>query len=141
MAGTMNLPRYTILSIAAIVFLASAETALFHSYARERAPRFMPQSGMEAGDARAYIAARKDIYIVDVRTRMEFAGEHLEGAVNIPLRTLMRRAVEFPADRPVLLYCGFGGRSFQAYKILRRLRPDIGEISFVRGDILMHPYF
>ncbi len=141
MAVSNKIPPSTVLSIAAIVFLAAAETVLFHSFARERTPRFMPQAGLEVGQARKYIALRKDLYIVDVRTRMEFAGEHLQDAVNIPLRTLKQRAGEFPSGRPVLLYCGFGGRSFQAYKILRGLRPDIKEISFVRGEIIMHPYF
>jgi len=56
--------------------------------------------------------------LVDVRTRREFDEGCLEGAVNIPLDELRDRLAEIPTDRPVVLQCGTGYRSYVAQQIL-----------------------
>ena len=60
--------------------------------------------------------------VVDVRTKSEFAGGALPGAIHIPLDQV---ASEFPRrfpdrSRPLLLYCASGTRSGIAAGILRR---------------------
>ena len=62
--------------------------------------------------------------IVDVRGRSEYEVWHIPGAINIPLHALRKRAGELPKDRPVLLYCRVGFRSYLAYRILKQLGFD-----------------
>ncbi len=56
--------------------------------------------------------------LIDVRTPREFADGSLTGAVNIPLQSLRDRLDEIPRDRPVVLHCGTGYRSYIAQQIL-----------------------
>ncbi len=57
-------------------------------------------------------------FLADVRTHREFAEGHLPDAVNIPLDGLRDRLAEIPRDRPVVLQCGTGYRSYVAQQIL-----------------------
>lgn len=57
--------------------------------------------------------------LVDVRTPAEYAGEHVDGAINIPLGTLQDRLNEFgPKDGAIAVYCRSGQRSGSAKGIL-----------------------
>lgn len=82
-----------------------------------------PSAGQRAGhtatgaEARALVAA--GALLLDVRTREEFASEHLPGAVDIPVSELSSRLAEVPADREVVVYCHSGGRSARALSILQ----------------------
>jgi len=59
--------------------------------------------------------------VVDVRTPGEFAAGHADGAINIPLNEVARRADEFQSfSRPILVCCRTGRRSGGATLILRR---------------------
>jgi len=83
-------------------------------------------------DARALVAAGGAL--VDVRTPAEFAAGHVDGAVNIPVDQIERRAGEIgPSDRPVVVYCASGMRSASAASTLRRLGfttvADVGGMS------------
>lgn len=57
--------------------------------------------------------------VVDVRTAEEFAGGHVPGAKNIPVKELEARLAEVPKDRPVVVYCRSGGRAKLADGLLR----------------------
>lgn len=58
--------------------------------------------------------------LLDVRTAGEFRGQHLQGAINIPVQELPRRLKELtPKERPVVVYCRSGHRSGIAAKILK----------------------
>lgn len=56
--------------------------------------------------------------VVDVRSEREHAEGHVDGAINIPLEQLRDRLYEVPADRPVVVHCGVGYRSYVALRIL-----------------------
>lgn len=58
------------------------------------------------------------VQLVDVRMPDEYAGGHLPGAINIPLRTIRERCEELDAGRPVAAYCDGGGRSASATFLL-----------------------
>lgn len=58
--------------------------------------------------------------LVDVRSEPEFEGHHLEGAINIPLETLVVRILELSAESPVVVYCQSGMRSASAARMLAR---------------------
>lgn len=72
-----------------------------------------------------HIAQGKDVptnaLVVDVRTPGEYAGDHYEGAVNIPVSQLGARLQELGArDRNIIVYCRSGNRSRTAKSILER---------------------
>lgn len=56
--------------------------------------------------------------ILDVRTPGEFAGGHLEGALNIPLPELAGRLAEVRAAEPFVIHCAGGYRSVIAASVL-----------------------
>ena len=58
--------------------------------------------------------------IVDVRTRAEFMGGHVEGSINIPLQELPTRLAEFKKMEHVVLCCASGNRSGQATAYLKQ---------------------
>jgi len=60
----------------------------------------------------AKIDAGEPVFVLDVREVAEFDAGHLQGAKNIPIRELVKRAAELPADKnaPIVVYCGIGHR-------------------------------
>jgi len=60
--------------------------------------------------------------VIDVRTPSEFASEHHQGAVNIPLDNLSQiTTVVEDKSRSILLYCHSGARAVAACSRLRRM--------------------
>lgn len=58
--------------------------------------------------------------LVDVRSPGEYAGGHIDGAVNIPVQELSERVAELaPNDKPIVVYCQSGMRSASAARFLR----------------------
>ena len=59
--------------------------------------------------------------VLDVRSPMEFAMEHIPGAKNIPLNELSFRLEEIKElTKPIVVYCLSGGRSSMAVGILQQ---------------------
>jgi phage shock protein E len=59
--------------------------------------------------------------LLDVRSVMEFEGEHIEGAINIPLDVVESRIKEIAQmPKPIVVYCLSGGRSGVATSILQQ---------------------
>ncbi|MCC7401962.1 MAG: rhodanese-like domain-containing protein [Chitinophagaceae bacterium] len=60
--------------------------------------------------------------IIDVRTKEEFSGGHVEGSINIPLHEIPHRLAEIKKmEQPLILCCASGNRSGQAMAYLKRL--------------------
>lgn len=61
----------------------------------------------------AKLNAGEDIFVLDVREPDEFKAGHIEGAVNIPIRTLMESVAKLPKDKaaPIVVYCRSGIRA------------------------------
>jgi rhodanese-related sulfurtransferase len=57
------------------------------------------------------------IQVLDVRTPLEFAAGHLDGAVNIPVDDLRSRLDDVPPG-PLVVMCASGHRSYVAQQIL-----------------------
>lgn len=76
--------------------------------------------------ARTWLAAADAPTIVDVRTPAEFAAEHLDGAINIPLDLIQQHPDEIgrAATGEVLLVCRTDNRATQAANLLA---PTLGE--------------
>ena len=88
--------RWTAL-VAVLAFLA-ALPALAGAAAPAEAPR------VTAADVKALVA-KKDVVIVDVRTRDAYDQEHVEGAISIPLTELEGRLGELPKNKLIASYC------------------------------------
>ena len=78
-----------------------------------------PKGGDVSGsEARALVA--KGALLLDVRTPGEFAGGHIEGALNIPVQELGQRLGELgDKARPIVVYCRSGKRSSRAASMLK----------------------
>ncbi len=66
--------------------------------------------------------------VIDVRSPKEFASEHLQGAVNIPVDELRQRLHELP-DHKIWLICGVGKRAYYATRLLRQRGFDASNLS------------
>jgi len=65
------------------------------------------------------LAAGEAIQLLDVREVWEHEVARLEGATLIPLGELTERAGELDPEKPVVVYCHHGMRSYQAVVWLR----------------------
>lgn len=77
----------------------------------------------DVSSIRAHELVAAGALLVDVRTPEEWSEGHVEGAVNVPMGHLERRVPELAKrDRPIVLYCRSGSRSWRAQGTLQ----DIG---------------
>ena len=63
---------------------------------------------------------RKDVVLVDVRSKEEYAEGHVEGAINIMAMDLRSRYTELDPARPTIVMCRSGHRSSLASSILKQ---------------------
>lgn len=61
-----------------------------------------------------------DALVIDVREPLEYATDHVDDAVNIPLSRLRQSLQELPKDREIVVCCGVGQRSYFAYRVLKQ---------------------
>lgn len=77
--------------------------------------------------------------VIDVREPWEYAVDHVEGAVNIPLGDIWYQQAEIPSleeateDKPIVLYCKIGVRSRQAMQMIRHRHPEAQLKNLVGG--------
>ena len=72
------------------------------------------------GKAEAHAMVQAGAKLVDVRSPEEFNERHIDGAVNIPVDELPKRASELGnKDQPLVLYCRTGRRAERGAKSLR----------------------
>ena len=74
------------------------------------------------------------LIVVDVRDAKEFAAGNMKGSVNIPINELEKKLDTLPKDKPIVFVCGTGGRSGEAYDIVKLLRTDL-QAYFLDADI------
>ena len=67
---------------------------------------------------------RNTTTILDVRLSEELALGMIDGALHIPMGQLRQQVNEIPKDRPVLVYCQTGQRSYFATRVLNQLGFD-----------------
>ena len=71
--------------------------------------------------------------LIDVREPWEFDYCRIEGSVLIPLGELAARSVEVPGDRPLVIVCHHGNRSWHAAAML--LQGGFGDVYNLRGGV------
>lgn len=62
----------------------------------------------------------KDVILVDVRSEIEFANGHLEGALNLPVDNLRENLSSLDKNKEIIVYCQVGIRGYIAERILRQ---------------------
>jgi peroxiredoxin family protein/rhodanese-related sulfurtransferase/TusA-related sulfurtransferase len=84
--------------------------------------------------AEEFPAGTAEAFILDVRGAQEYELGHIPGAVNIPLGKLRSKLDTIPRDKPVLVYCKVGFRSYLAYRVLRQR--GIERVATLAGGML-----
>lgn len=120
-------PNKTLTAGAAI--LAAALLAGAAGAADPAAPAPAPQAAAQkkiddkasivVAEARKLMASRKDLLLVDIRSPQEFIQGSIAGSQNIPFIDIMEGRHNLPKDKPLLLICSIGGRSFAAVQLLQ----------------------
>jgi rhodanese-related sulfurtransferase len=96
-----------------------------------------PKPGSISNDEFAKVAGlapeqRKDVLILDVRTRKEAQEGTIKGALNLPQEELAGRSGELPKDKRILIHCSTGLRAEMAYGLLR----DQGfKVAFLNAEL------
>jgi len=62
---------------------------------------------------------RTGALLMDVRTKREFQDGHINGSINIPLKTLNDQLSKLNKSKPVITCCASGSRSAVAKRILK----------------------
>jgi glyoxylase-like metal-dependent hydrolase (beta-lactamase superfamily II)/rhodanese-related sulfurtransferase len=75
---------------------------------------------IEPGELAARVESPQPPLILDVRSAVEYATEHIPGSRHIPYGELGARLDELPRDRPIATICRGGKRSGLAASILQR---------------------
>jgi len=76
------------------------------------------------------MAADKNILFVDVRTPGEIAEMAVDGAELVPVAAILESRVILPRDRPIILICAVGGRSYWVGRFLSsRGYPEVYNLS------------
>jgi rhodanese-related sulfurtransferase len=67
---------------------------------------------IDSRTAQTLIKQRQDLLIVDLRESKELREGYIAGSKMIPVSALSKGTMGLPADRPLLLVCAVGGRSY-----------------------------
>lgn len=78
------------------------------------------------------------VLFVDVRDTKEFSAATIKGAISMPINQLEKRIEELPKDKPVIFFCGTGGRAGEAYDTVKLLRPEVTAY-FLDADVQFNP--
>ena len=74
---------------------------------------------------RIYRASPEAVHLIDVREPREYAAGTFKGAINMPVNTLEKNLDKLPTDKPIVFFCGAGGRSGEAHDLVRAQRPAL----------------
>jgi rhodanese-related sulfurtransferase len=115
----------------------------------------LPESfnAVKVPDLAAELVENPDLLLVDVRSVDDFAGGHIEGAINIPINELTDHLGLLPdLDEAMVIYCGSGHRSAIAMMSLNLLgytdvRSMLGgvkawtsaEFALAEGEVVVEP--
>jgi rhodanese-related sulfurtransferase len=80
------------------------------------------------------LSADDDVQLVDIRTEAEVAQGVLPGAEHLPMHLIPLRMQDLPRDRPVVLYCRSGARSYHACAYL--MQQGHTNVINLRGGII-----
>jgi rhodanese-related sulfurtransferase len=71
-------------------------------------------------EAQKMMQEKKDLMVVDVRSPQELRNGYIEGSILIPFWEIAKGKRTLPKDKPILLICAVGGRSYGLGQALSR---------------------
>ncbi len=74
---------------------------------------------------RIYREAPDSVHLIDVREPREYAAGTFKGAINMPVNSIDKNLDKLPTDKPIIFFCGAGGRSGEAHDLVRAQRPAL----------------
>jgi len=98
------------------------------------------EAGKEAGTIsvasfeRIFKEAPESVHLIDVREPQEFATGTFKGALNMPINSLEKNVDKLPADKPIIFFCGAGGRSGEAHDMVKLYKPELKTV-FLDAEI------
>ena len=98
------------------------------------------EAGKEAGTItvasfeRIYKEAPSSVHLIDVREPQEYATGSFKGAINMPINSLEKSLDKLPTDKPIIFFCGAGGRSGEAYDMVKLYKPEL-KTAFLDSEI------
>lgn len=98
------------------------------------------QAGKESGTIsvasfeKVFKEAPETVHLIDVREPQEFASGTFKNSINFPINRLEKRIDELPSDKPIVFFCGAGGRSGEAYDMVKLYKPALKSY-FLDADI------
>ena len=88
---------------------------------------------VDVDQAKELLKSTSPPYLLDVREAFEVAICQISGSRHIPMDKLAEHYASLPEDRPILVYCHHGFRSFQAAHYLRKR--GLSQASSLSGGI------
>ncbi len=85
-------------------------------------------------EAALLLQKEKDTLVVDVRTQQEIQQVRIPGSVPVSLMDIMQGREDLPKNKPILLVCAVGGRSYAAG--LYMLKNGYSRLYNLRGGIV-----
>jgi rhodanese-related sulfurtransferase len=74
---------------------------------------------VDSGTLNKWISEHKDLVLIDVGSRGDFADGHIAGSTSIPLTgDFIERISRLPKDKTYVVTCPTGGRSFRATRAM-----------------------
>lgn len=114
----------------------------------EAAPTAKPAAALEPGKEKGSVTAASftklmkenpdSILVVDVRDAKEFKQAAIKGSTNIPIDQIEKQVEALPKGKPIVFVCGAGGRSGEAYDMVKLLRGDLN-VWFIDLGIAFKP--
>jgi rhodanese-related sulfurtransferase len=84
-------------------------------------------------EAQQLIQQRQDLLIIDVRTPEELKDGQIENSILVSFWDIMKKKHQLPRNKPLLLVCAVGGRSYAAMQMLAQ--QGYPEIYNLKGGI------
>lgn len=98
------------------------------------------EAGKESGTItvasfeRIFKEAPDSVYLIDAREPQEFAAGTFKGAINMPINSLEQNIDKLPTDKPIIFFCGAGGRSGEAHDMVKLYKPELKTV-FLDAEI------
>jgi rhodanese-related sulfurtransferase len=98
------------------------------------------EAGKESGSIsvasfeRIYKEAPDTVHLIDVRDPQEVATGTFKGAINMPINSMEKNMDKLPKDKPIVFFCGAGGRGGEAHDMTKLYRPELKTV-FLDAEI------
>ena len=94
--------------------------------------------GISSNEVWQMLQEKKNFTLLDVRTPAEYQHERMNGATFIPLASLRSRFIELDRNKPIVAFCNYSLRGYEAAIILKH--EGFKDVKVLDGGLEMWPY-